>query len=184
MRDRIRNDYFNWLSDLVCGQRFSKQISYQKLLQHLHCIVFEILIPNDQNRAEDGMELRYRFAILNGYEDSPEVVLNALDGPCSVLEMLVALALRCEEDIMDDPKVGGRAGQWFWGMIRNLELGSMKDNKFDEKYVDQVIMRLINREYEPDGRGGLFTIMGCEYDLRDVEIWHQMCWYLDSIADF
>ena len=33
---------------------------------------------------------------------------------CSVLEMMIALAIRCEEHIMDDPDVGNRTGQWFW----------------------------------------------------------------------
>ena len=184
MRNKIRNEYFDWLLDLACGNRFSKQISYRRLLEYLHGITFQFIIPRDQNRAEDGIELRYRFAVLNGYEDMSDDILDILDGPCTVLEMLIALAIRCEEDIMDDPSVGHRAGQWFWGMIRNLGLGSMKDDKFDERYVEEVIERFLNREYEPDGRGGLFTIIDCEYDLRDAEIWHQLCWYLDSIADF
>lgn len=184
MRDRLCNEYFEWLSKLACGQRFSKQFSYRKLLTHLHCIAFRYSIPMDQNRAEDGIELRYRFALFNGYEDSPEVVLHALDGPCSVLEMLIALAIRCEEDIMDDPRFGCRIEQWFWGMITSLGIGTMHDNKFDEKYVEDVIARFMDREYEPDGRGGLFTIKHCEHDLRDAEIWHQLCWYVDSIADF
>ena len=184
MRDRLSNDYFEWLFDLVCGERYAKQISYRKLLRHLHCLAFQYIIPFDQNRAEDGIGLRYRYALFNGYEDSPEVVLNVLDGPCTVLEMLIALAIRCEEDIMDDPRFGDRSSQWFWGMIRNLGLGSMKDNNFDEQLVNDVITRFLNREYEPDGRGGLFTIKGCDCDLRDVEIWRQVCWYIDSIADY
>lgn len=184
MRDRLSNDYFEWLFDLVCGERYAKQISFRKLLQHLHCLAFHYIIPFDQNRAEDGIGLRYRYALFNGYEDSPEVVLDALDGPCTVLEMLIALAIRCEEDIMDDPRFGNRTNQWFWGMIRNLGLGSMKDNNFDEQFVNDVVTRFLNREYEPDGRGGLFTIKDCDCDLRDVEIWRQVCWYIDSIADY
>lgn len=182
MRSQISNDYFEWLSNIVCGQRFAPQISYRRLLEHLHCIEFHYLIPRDRNRAEDGVEMRYRFALERGYEDSSEVITDALDGPCSVFEMLVALAIRCEEDIMDDPGFGSRIGQWFWGMIRNLGLSTMRDDKFDEQFVNDVITRFLNREYEPDGRGGLFTVRHCDRDLRDVEIWHQLCWYLDSIT--
>lgn len=83
---------------------------------------------------------------------------------------------------MDDPDVGDRTGQWFWGMIKNLGLGSMTDARFDEEYVESVIERFLNREYEPDGRGGLFRIRNCTEDLRNVEIWYQMCWYLDTIV--
>ena len=96
--------------------------------------------------------------------------------------MMVALAIRCEETIMDDPQVGSRTGQWFWGMINNLGLGAMIDEKFDKNYVKEIVDRFLNRDYEPDGRGGLFTIRHCEDDLRNVEIWNQLCWYLDSIS--
>ena len=96
--------------------------------------------------------------------------------------MIAGLALRCEENIMDDPQYGDRTGQWFWGMISNLGLGSMTDDRYDRAYVDFVIDRFLNREYEPNGRGGLFTVEKSKKDLRRVEIWYQMCWYLDSIG--
>ena len=176
MQDRISDEYFEWLFDLVCQQRFSRHITYRKLLTRLHDTEFRYLIQRDKNRAEDGIELRYRFASQYGYKHYD------LDGPCSVLEMMIALAIRCEETIMDDAGVGDRTGQWFWGMIRNLGLGSMNDSRFDERFVDDVIERLLDREYEPDGTGGLFTVPYCKTDMRDVEIWYQLCWYLDTIT--
>ena len=94
--------------------------------------------------------------------------------------MMLALAIRCEETIMDDPKVGNRTKQWFWGMVTNLGLGSMTDDRFDRRFVDDVVERFLDRRYEPDGTGGLFTVRNCRYDLRKVEIWYQVCWYLDS----
>lgn len=179
IRDDVLNDYFEWLFNLVCGKRYSKQTSFRKLLMCLHNIEFTYLIPKDQNRAKDGIDLRYRFA----YEyKSPAAAETYLDGPCSVLEMLVALAIRCEENIMDDTAYGNRTQQWFWGMITNLGLGAMLDERFDKRYVEDVIHRFLNREYRPDGKGGLFTIKNCNADLRDVEIWYQLCWYLDSIT--
>jgi hypothetical protein len=96
--------------------------------------------------------------------------------------MMVALAVRCEEWIMDDAAMGNRIGQWFWGMLNNLGLSSMNDSKFDRDYVDDAIARLLNREYEPDGRGGLFTVRNCDRDMRTVEIWCQLSWYLGSIT--
>lgn len=178
MDDRIRNEYFEWLFELACEKLFPEAVSYRKLLMHLHSIIFRYSIPRDVNRAEDGISLRYRFARSNGYGDVPE----CLDGPCSVLEMVTALSIRCEEDIMDDPVVGDRTRQWLWGMINNLGLGGMMDSKFDRLYVDEVVERFLNRDYEPDGRGGLFRVRHCAYDLRNVEIWYQLCWYLDSLT--
>ena len=41
--------------------------------------------------------------------------------------MMIALAIRCEEHIMDDPDAGDRTGQWFWSMLVSLGLGSMDE---------------------------------------------------------
>lgn len=174
----VNNEYFEWLCDLACRNRYSNQISYKKLLTYLHSTPFRYLIPRDENRAEDGLELRYRFVYENDYTDDVEMYI---DGPCSILEMLVSLCLKCEE-IMDDTQMGNRTRQWFWGMINNLGLGSMSDDNYDRRYVVNTVEQFLDRDYEPDGRGGLFTIRDCDCDLRDVEIWHQLCWYLDTIT--
>lgn len=181
MIDRIKDEYFDWMYKLVCGKRYSKQISYRKLLVRLHDTPFRYSISFDENRARDGANLRYRFAKCGDYDNVDEI-LDILDGPCSVLEMMIALAIHCEVDIMDDPAIGDRTGQWFWEMITNLGLGSMINSRFDRQYVDDVLNRFLDREYEPDGRGGLFYVRNCNRDLRDVEIWVQMCWFLNTIT--
>lgn len=178
----MENRYFDWLSDMVCKSRFAKGISYKKLLTRLHQTEFKYTIPKDQNRASDGIDLRYRFAITQERSYSPETIMDILDGPCSVLEMMVALSIRCEENIMDDPHVGDRTGQWFWGMVTSLGLGSMTDDRFNRLDVDDALARFLNHDYRPDGKGGLFTIRNCRRDLRKVEIWYQLCWYLDGIT--
>ena len=104
------------------------------------------------------------------------------DDPCSVLEMMIALAIRCEENIMDNPEVGDRTGQWFWGMIANLGLGAMYNSRFDREYVDETIARFLNRDYDPDGKGGLFRVKNCDHDMRDMEIIDQLFRYLNSIT--
>ena len=175
--DRINNEYFDWMVDLVCGG----DISYNKLLAYLHKTEFTFIIPFDQNRARDGIDLRRRFVYVNGYADDCDDILDCLDGPGSILEMMVALAIRCEEDIMDDPNIGDRTGQWFWGMIVSLGLGSMLDSAYDKPYVEETVTRFLNRGYEPNGKGGLFTCRHCNHDLRHVEIWYQMCYYLNEI---
>jgi hypothetical protein len=108
--------------------------------------------------------------------------MNVLDGPCSVLEMMIALAVRCEETIMDDPAYGNRTAQWFWGMITSLGLNGMTDELYNRFEVDRVVANLLNREYQPNGKGGLFTIRRCDRDLRTVEIWVQLLWYINSIS--
>lgn len=83
---------------------------------------------------------------------------------------------------MYDETLGDRSGQWFWHMVTNLGLGYMDDNRFDRQDAEYIIGRFLNREYEPDGSGGLVTIRRCEHDLRDVEIWYQLNWYLSMIT--
>lgn len=179
-RQELNKEYFDWICELVDIPNFARGRSYQKLLKQLHQIQFNFIIARDANRAEDGTDLRYRFGY--DYQLEGSLISSYLDDrPCSVLEMLVALALRCEEHIMSDPDIGDRTGQWFWGMIKNLGLDSMYDSKFDIDYVNFVIDRLLNREYERDGEGGLVTIPDCRQDLRTVEIWYQMMWYLTEV---
>lgn len=177
-RRQVKDEYFSWLCNLVqVGPE-----SYNLLFTHLHKTAFRYLIPKDYNRAEDGEALRYRFARIQYPELSPDTIIDILDSPCSVLEMMVALAIRCEEDIMDDPNIGNRTGQWFWGMIVNLGLGAMRDARYNSRVVDYVLDCFMDREYDYDGRGGLFSVRRPERDMRDVEIWHQLCWYLDEIT--
>ena len=84
----------------------------------------------DADRAEDGINLRYRFGYENGYESA--MIASYLDDrPCSVLEMMVALSMKMEEQIMDDPDIGDRTSVWFWKMIDNLGLGTMHDGIID-----------------------------------------------------
>ena len=180
MKDELVNEYFEWLYQLVCDEKYSKRLSYRKLLGQLHSIPFSYLVSMDGNRAEDGIDLRYRF----GYEQEhePRLIAVYLDTePCSVLEMMVALALRCEDHIMTDPDIGDRTGQWFWNMIVSLRLGHMNDTNFDKGIVTNSIQRFLNREYDRNGNGGLFSVKTNQHDMRTEEIWYQMCWYLGEI---
>lgn len=179
-KDEVSNEYFEWMYHMVCNKRYSEHISYRKLFMHLHNFEFVSYIRGDENRINDGIQLRRRFSIDSGYEDN--YLSSYLKEPCSVLEMMLALAIRCEETIMDDPKKGNRTGQWFWNMVINLGLGAMTDYNYEKDYVENVLNKFVNREYEPDGRGGLFTIRNCNKDLRKIDIWCQLCWYLDNIS--
>lgn len=175
--DVLTTEYFNWMRSIVCSN--SKYSSFRKLFDYLYDREFVYYIEMDENRAVDGKDLRYRFTYEKKYARD-EIAKILENKPCSVLEMMIALAIRCEEHIMDDPEIGVRTGTWFWNMIDNLGLRHMTDSRFNKKEVEKIIDRLLNREYERDGEGGLFTVKNCRYDLRTVEIWYQMCWYLNQ----
>lgn len=180
-RNEVINEYFEWMCHLVSDDRRCISKSYHNLLCHLHSRDFIFSIDMDDNRASDGIDLRYRFSYEKGYIH-PMIATYLDDRPCSILEMLVAMCIRCEE-FMDDPDIGNRTGEWFWDMIENLGLCPMDDTHFDEEYVNEILDIFMNREYEPNGRGGLFTIENCKYDLRTVEIWYQLMWHLDDVSN-
>ena len=164
--------YFDWMCDIVGNYH-----TYSRLLTRLHRIDFVYILPMDENRERDGIDLRYRFA----YDENSVDDDFLSERPCSVLEMMVALALRIEEDIAYDPDVGSRTHCWFWDMVHSLGLDGMDDYNYDEDYVDDVVDQFLYREYKRNGEGGLFTIENCPHDLRTVEIWYQMGWYLNDI---
>lgn len=177
-QNELTDAYFEWMYQLVFPD--PNDISYRRLCMYLNNITFYPRLPMDENRAQDGEDLRYRF----GYECQhihPEIGALLDCRPCSVLEMMVALSLRMEEDIMTNPAMGNRQPQWFYEMLQSLGLADMTDDLFDRQKVMTIIRRFMDGEYEPNGKGGLFTIPSCGRDLRTVEIWYQMNWYLNSI---
>lgn len=179
-KKEINIEYFNWMLSIIHDDLYSDKVSFRKLLRYLHDVEFTWIINSDINRAVDGIELRRRFSKSMGFEYC--YLDKYLEGPCTVLEMILALAIRCEETIMDDPSKGDRTKQWFWGMINNLGLGAMTDNAFDRKRVKEIIDIFLNREYKRNGVGGLFMVRHCNRDLRKVDIWRQLCWYLNTIS--
>lgn len=178
-KQNIINQYHFWLTSLVCDDHHQRH--YQALLDTLDEVEFIWTVSNDMNRSADGIDLRSRFAEVHNLDYRN--IRNTLERPCSVLEMMVGLACRCEDSIMGDEKYGDRTERWFWGMIDNMKLYQMNDDNFDEEQVHYVIEALLNRTYRRTGEGGLFTVPMCYKDLRKVEIWYQMCWYLDTVTD-
>lgn len=157
--------------------------SFRKLLIHLHDFAFEYELPMDENRAIDGTELRHRFGYFLGYSNKTIDDLLDMSEKASVLEVMIALSIRCEENIMDDPDVGNRTSKWFWDMVYSLGLGDMYDTKYNSHYVTDILMRFNNRDYSENGEGSLFTVTDTTRDMRDLEIWYQMCQYLNELLN-
>ena len=176
----LRQEYFEWMYHLVCGDKKYNKLSYRKLLEYLDSVDFIPIMDMDDNRRIDGIDFRYQFGYVNGYSD--KLIHDLVDTRnCSVLEMMVALAFRVEEQITSNYLYGDRTSQWFWIMITSLGLGQMYDSQFDLNYCNTVIDNFMRRQYEPNGQGGLFTIENPRQDLRDVDIWTQFMWYLSDM---
>lgn len=130
------------------------------------------MVPNDDNRVEDGKELRFTFVREQGTDG---VDVYWLELGCSTLEMLIALADRASFETSKEP------GHWFWFFLRNLGLDKYTDAHWTphiNAIVDRKLDRLIYRTYSPTGRGGLFPLRSAVEDQRKVELWYQMSAYL------
>ena len=176
--NKLEEEYFEWLCYKVVDG--SSTIKYSMLMSYLYDSIFVPILIMDDNRSEDGKSLRRRFSI--DHNIPGKVVSNYFNNrKCSILEMMVALSIRCEETIMTDEQYGDRTGSWFWNMIESLGLDGMNNARFDTNFVDIVLGNFINRHYKRNGEGGLFTIDGIKKDMRKTEIWYQMCWYLEYL---
>ena len=184
LRADVEKRYFDWLYEVVCGKWEPRNLSFRRLLTFLYDTPFRPDNEMDCNRAIDGENLRWRFAAechdIPG--DIPENNVSVVfhGKPCSMLEMMVALVLRCEETIMEDADAGNRTGQWFWNMVVSLGLAAMDDSRFHQSRAEFVVERFHRRDYQPNGAGGLFTMQNPKEDMRTLDIWYQMMAYLNE----
>lgn len=170
--------YFDWLYSQVCSVRVTNPSkTYRNLFHILYTKEYVWLVPNDDNRMEDGRDLRYEFLEHEGIDPSERDKL-WLDLDCSMLEFLIALARRLEF-ITERPQ-----HIWFWELLENLQLEIYNDRvDIPLDLVDKTLERVIWRTYDYNGGGGLFPLVYPEEDQRRVEIWYQISDYLLERGD-
>lgn len=177
MSNLLDEQYFTWLYSLV-GSVKTRQNSrtYWSLVKYLYTKEFIWLIPNDDNRVEDGRDLRYEFM---AEREIDEVDPDWLGLGCSMLELLLGLSRRLSFEVEGDPRV------WFWHLLETLDLARFNDaycNRLakDERdeAINDILDRVIWRTYSPNGSGGLFPLQRPEQDQRDIELWYQLSAYL------
>lgn len=162
-------EYYQQLISIIDSPEYNIQ-NYNRLFNLLYSTRFRWSVKNDANRAADGISLRNRIA------KDPHLADTL--GPCRVLEMLIALAIRCEDDIMQEKSQGDRTAIWFWTMIENLDLAMMTDPYFNVEYVKSIVSRFLDRRFSRNGYGSIFFANNRKEDFRSVEFWDQMCWFL------
>lgn len=175
--EEIKEEYFSWLCYLVKVRTHDER--QRNLAKQLHQKEYYALIPNDDNRVEDGKKLRQVFAD----EQLDDGDCPCLDGPCSMLEMLVALSKRVDFILGDSHHVD-RTSEIFWELVNNLGLRQFLENDpADEEKVygnDVLLDNFLSRKYSWTGRGGLFPLKKGNRDQRNVELWYQMMAYLEE----
>lgn len=167
----LDESYLKWLYSQVANPRArNPQRTYWKLLRTLFTTEFVWLVPNDDNRVEDGRFLREEFLSELDISNAPEDWLSL---GCSFLEMAVGLSRRlCFE--------AERTSEWwFWKLMENLGLHDCTDaTDISETEIDHRLSTVVWRTYNRNGQGGLFPLQRSRQDQRKVEIWYQMQTYL------
>jgi hypothetical protein len=193
MINKLNELYLPWLEAQVNYEyRHNCRTSYRQLIWAMREKPFPWTIPNDDNRIEDGLELRYLFLTDENlvkdfqavhFAHSDLEIQHGVAGfrsqPCSVLEVLIALSKKLAF------QAEGEAGWWAWRLICNLDLQMMRDLLTDKRkaIVDEYLERLVWRTYTWDGVGGFFPLQYPKEDQRKVEIWYQMSAYLEEFKN-
>lgn len=180
MIDRVLDEYYDWMMEKIDypGRRHHK-----KILNHLYHSPFIAIMDMDVNREQDGFDLIRQFGYEKDY-DVTQVEEYLSNEACSILEMMIALSIRCEDAIMSNDKFGNRTAYWFWTMFSSLGLNHYTDDKnFHPNEVDDILNAFIQRRYGRDGKGGLFYIPRCKQDMRKLDIWYQMMAYLETVPE-
>jgi len=169
---RWQEAYFHWLVPQVQEEDRSTRTYwdlYRVMFQKE--FVFMSHTPLDDDRIADGLELRTEF-LLNA--DAPRFLSPDGFGVCSFLEMLVALSRRLAW------AAGGEAPGWAWQLVVNMELNKLSDPMGPRKKerAEEILDRVIWRNYAPDGTGGMFPLAWPEQNQKEVEIWYQMAAYI------
>lgn len=164
--EELKEDYLRWLEPQVRDEHQSNLRSIWELLNMMFEKKFEVVVPMDENRLVDGLDLRVEF----GHATSRRSFRPDRLGPCSFLEVLVALS-RTMAFV-----VGGEAPTWAWHLVCNLELQRMFDPLTPRKraVIEKAMDTCIQRTYSPDGQGGFFPLAWAEDDQTKIELWYQL----------
>lgn len=160
MTTAVEQKYYEWLVSQI---DIPNNKSYHELFEIMHNFEFIWTIPNDDNRVQDGLDLRTEFS-------NRRLAL----GGATVLEVLIGLSRRIAFTVDEDPR------EWAWRLLKNLRLHKMSDPLSDRQRlrVNDILDGLVWRTYYRDGRGGFFPLKLSEEDQTKVEIWYQMNQYV------
>lgn len=173
MNKPLDESYFVWLYSQVGDTRVrNPHRTYWNLLRALYTKEFVWFVANDDNRLEDGKELRCEFV---NQERLNDVDCHWIELGCSMLELLVALSRRLAFQTNGAPR------DWFWVLIGHLGLREFSDEEqLPMDFIEETLERVIFRTYDPDGVGGLFPLRHPDRDQRHVELWYQLNAYVQE----
>lgn len=180
--DKLIKLYLRWLIKEIDEDFMSER--YMKLIEHLFNYEYFWIDDLDENLNEHGLNLREKFFDSSIAGRRMRDDYGDIDVPCSVLEMLISLAINAENTVMSNDYYGDRTGVWFWTMLERLELLRYDDRRFDEDAVDEIVDRLLNKKENLDGTFGPFALENTsKFFVKNMSFWKQTMIYMSSVAE-
>ena len=169
----LTEDYLRWLEPQLRDEHGNPGKDYWDLLNLMFEKKFTVVVPMDENRAVDGLDLRTEFAHEIRIRPNRMQIL----GASSFLEVLIGLSRRMAFI------AGGSAPGWAWHLLSNLELHRMSDPLSRPKHnkAQEIMDTVISRSYSPDGTGGFFPLAWPDEDMTRIELWYQMNAYVGEL---
>jgi len=140
-------------------------------------------------KAKEEVRRNYAETILSEdeYNDkNVETIFKSIRGDCCLFEIMVCLAVSINEMFEDTAAYDGPS-HFFGILLRNAGLDIYDDEDWDlheekvKAYWESRIRIILERSYEKDGKGGLFSLcddLGC---IRSgIPLWKQMNIWVDQ----
>ena len=178
--NRLEKLYLNWLLDAVTTK--AEQKTWNKVFVTLYSTDFVSYDEFDDNLKENASGLREDFYNFSKTACKLIDIYGEIDTETSILEIMVYLATRIENTIMSNNEYGDRTGMWFWYMMESLDIIQYNDDRFEESEVIQRLDNFVERRYEKNGFGGLFTLEDRKIDARKTNIWQQAMSFVTNFA--
>lgn len=156
--------YFEWLY-----QKAFSTNEYRELMLWLWEIDFYWSNDFDANRAADGISLRRAYLFENGRAKEN---YDWDESECTFMELFIGLANKLAMLLDKDVQ------ETMLHLMRNIGLDNMKNGRVHEDYVDEVVYRIMDRDYDYNGDGGFFPLSNPPSDQRNVELLYQMNHYI------
>lgn len=117
-------NYSIWLRKQVCNEEEIQP--YWCLFDVLYAFEFYWLLPLDESRAIDGKKMRVRYE-LDTKNDCD------IDGPCRLLEMLLALSIRVRQDVLVGTEYD--IHDVFWLILKYIGIDDATNYEYNENYI-------------------------------------------------
>lgn len=178
-------EYSKWLTKQI-GDSTYKNKSYSILFKILFNIYFTPILELDKNRTSDIVSLLrepYINTINRKQLFTDKDVNSFLSETPRFLELIISLGMRIDSDFLREINGVDNSRIYFWMILKNLELLQYDDDSFKEENVLKIIdilTKVNTRTYTFNGKGGLFPLEYTEIDQRNVQIWDQMCTFVNQ----